>query len=214
MTAKKKPEVKTVKKGKVPKMKSPPKPPKKKTPAKKKPTKAELQIIKTAARKKKSIEDRHKKCEAVVDTIENEGKSLRFSLIKHAPIGAETFYEWRDYLTDEEILSKVVQGANAKRYARACAERRLFLLEEVIDISDDSQGDKKTIMNNQGKLIEIEDKEFTSRSKLKIETRMKYLKMVEPEKYGDKVVLKGDSDNPIEVVTIFKLPENGRNKND
>lgn len=161
---------------------------------KKKPTKAALQKIAQAKR----ISDRHDKASKVVDLIE-KGKSLRFALIKFS-MSAETFYQWRAHLTDEELQENGEQendgmsGANAKRYAHACEERERNIFEEMLDIADDCTGDKKEFVNNRGKIVTVEDKEYTSRSKLKIETRQWVLGKMRPEKYGNNVQVKVEED--------------------
>ena len=60
------------------------------------------------------------------------------------------------------------------------------MLEETLDIADDSSGDLKTIERKDGRLDEVQDSEFVARSKLRIETRLKVLALLDRNKYGPK----------------------------
>lgn len=85
------------------------------------------------------------------------------------------FYNWLN--GNEERL---------QAYTRARERQADFLADEIIEISNDSTGDKKTIYKD-GALIEVEDKEFASRSKLKVDARKWIASKLKPKKYGDKI---------------------------
>jgi len=100
-----------------------------------------------------------------------------------------TFHEWIS--TDEE---------KAHRYARAREEQAELLADEMISIADDGTNDTITAVDRNGEPIDLENKEWTSRSKLRIETRKWIAAKLKPKKYGDKIEI----DNQI---SVNKLPE-------
>lgn len=162
-------------------------PPTKKKAAKKPPAKK--------SNKKKSArqiqkEATAKRCLEVVFLIEDSGFSLRKSL-KVKKMSSATFFDWTDETKE-----------NAKQYARACALRADALAEEIFDIADDNRGDDMIIYNKNGDEIIVEDKEYTSRAKLRIDVRKWHASKLNPKKYGDKVEVEGE----VEVVhkIIFK----------
>lgn len=68
------------------------------------------------------------------------------------------------------------------QYARAKEEQADLLVEEMIEISDDGTND--TIYTDKGAM---EDKEWTGRSKLRVETRKWIASKLKPKKYGEKL---------------------------
>jgi hypothetical protein len=74
------------------------------------------------------------------------------------------------------------------RYARAREEQAENLAEEIFEIADDGSNDYMTITKGNVR-YNVEDKEVTSRSKLRVDARKWYLSKVLPKKYGDKLDL-------------------------
>lgn len=105
-------------------------------------------------------------------------------------VGITEFYSWLDEDEDKK-----------KRYARACEVRAEKIFEEILDIADDATKDE-IITESGGK---IENKEFVSRSRLKIDARKWVLSKMNPTKYGDRTVIAGDKDAPLEVITGMKI---------
>jgi hypothetical protein len=70
------------------------------------------------------------------------------------------------------------------------------IAEETLSIADDASND---YMDRQvgDRTVRVLDGEHVQRSKLRIETRLKLLAKWNPKKYGDKVVVGGDAENPI-----------------
>lgn len=68
------------------------------------------------------------------------------------------------------------------QYTRAKEEQADFLIEEMLEIADD--GTKDTMITEFGVK---EDKEWTGRSKLRVETRKWLASKLKPKKYGDKI---------------------------
>lgn len=110
---------------------------------------------------------------AIFNDIEN-GDSLRKSLINNK-ISSKTFYEWID--KDEEKV---------KQYARACEERAEALLDEMLDIVDDSSGDKVLSISTGESVV---NGEVIQRSRLRYDARKWLVSKLNPKKYGDKVDL-------------------------
>lgn len=121
-----------------------------------------------------SAEERESKLTEIFKKIEN-GLSLRKALIEvHIP--AVTFYEWID--KDEE---------KAKQYARACEERAESLVDEMIDIADDSSKDVIEQDLGDGIVNHITNHEVIQRSKLRVDARKWLISKLAPKKYGDKI---------------------------
>lgn len=74
----------------------------------------------------------------------------------------------------------------SEQYARAREAQAEIWAEEAIDIADDGTNDYMTITKGNEE-YNVEDKEVTSRSKLRVETRKWYLSKVLPKKFGEKL---------------------------
>lgn len=117
----------------------------------------------------------------ICDYIE-EGKALRTILRDKDMPSSKTFYEWLD--SDKEKV---------KLYARATEIRAENIFEDMIEIADDGTNDFMTI--TKGDLqYNVEDKEVTSRSRLRLDTRKWILSKLQPKKYGDKLDVTSDGD--------------------
>lgn len=87
-----------------------------------------------------------------------------------------TFLEW---LSSDEDL--------AKRYARAMEWRAEGLLEDTIDIADDTSNDLIIDKEVDGIRIMKPDKDHILRTRLKIEARQFALRKMAPKKYGERL---------------------------
>jgi hypothetical protein len=134
----------------------------------------------------KEKERRNKKCLKVCKLIES-GLSVRASIDEIKPFSSSTLYKW----IDED-------ANNAKHFARVCSDRQEMLFEECLKIADQDEDDKK-----------VWGSAMIQRSKLRIQTRLDMLARMNPKKYSERHIIEG-GETPIEVVTIFKLPDNGR----
>lgn len=132
-------------------------------------------------------ERRNAKAEEVCLLIET-GLSLRKSL-KMNKMPNNSFYLWLETPT---VVNDEESYPNQERYARACNERAEAIMDEMYDIADDNTSDTTTIYDKNGNEIEIEDKEVTSRSKMRIDLRKWHLAKLKPEKYGEKIEVNGD----------------------
>lgn len=72
------------------------------------------------------------------------------------------------------------------QYTRAKEEQADLLVEDMLDIADDGTNDYMTIEKGD-KTYNVEDKEVTNRSKLRVETRKWIASKLKPKKYGDKL---------------------------
>ena len=75
------------------------------------------------------------------------------------------------------------------QYARAKDDQSDLLIEEMIEIADDSSGDSKVTDNG-----EVINSEYVQRSKIRIDTRKWIASKLKPKKYGDKVDLTTDGE--------------------
>lgn len=71
------------------------------------------------------------------------------------------------------------------QYTRAKEEQADLMAEEILDIADDATNDFMTITKGD-MTYEVENKEWTSRSKLRIESRKWLASKLKPKKYGEK----------------------------
>lgn len=104
-----------------------------------------------------------------------DGNSLRSALRLDGMPTSETFYKWCD--SDEE---------KATQYARADKDREDKIFNEILDIADDGTNDYMTITKGD-QTYNVEDREVTSRSKLRVEARKWVLSKMNPQKYSDKL---------------------------
>lgn len=90
-----------------------------------------------------------------------------------------TYTTFKNWINDDEDLFAL--------YARAKDMQADMLAEEIISIADDSKDDTIETFDKHGKRIKVEDKEWTSRSKLRIDARKWVASKLKPKKYGDKI---------------------------
>lgn len=83
----------------------------------------------------------------------------------------------RELQTNEALRTK---------YARAKQDQADHLVEEIIEISDDGTNDYMTIVKGDTE-YNIEDKEVTNRSKLRVDARKWAASKLFPKKYGEKL---------------------------
>lgn len=102
----------------------------------------------------------------------------------HFPTRA-TIYEW---ISNNKVFSD--------KYAKAKETQAHFLIEEIIEIADDTVNDWQTSKNGD----EIPNNEVIARSRLKVDTRKWIACKVLPKVYGDKIQaqLSGEDGKPIE----------------
>lgn len=133
--------------------------------------------------KKESIKWNQELKNSVTDFVCAEiemGKSLR-EIFRESLIelpARKEFYRW---INENELF--------CNQYARACELRAENIFEEIIEISDDS-GEDITI-DEMG--IPRENREFVSRSRLRVDARKWVLSKMNPKKYGEKLDITSDN---------------------
>lgn len=124
-----------------------------------------------------------------------EGESLREIVKDEGMPDRSTVYDW--------LLR---HSAFADQYARAREEQADTLADEIIAIADE-QPEVIAVTNKQGELIEHKlDGAFLQWQKNRIDARKWTAMKLKPKKYGDKLALGGDAENPLKVeadVSIF-----------
>lgn len=120
-----------------------------------------------------------------------EGESIhQISLAKGMPDEA-TIYRW--LIKYEEFCDK---------YARAKEFQADRFNEEIVDIADDGRNDWEERENERtGKTFVALNAEAIARSRLRIETRKWLMSKHKPKKYGERLALSGDKEDPLYVKT-------------
>lgn len=91
-----------------------------------------------------------------------------------------TFFRW---LREKEDFRQ--------QYAYACEERTEAMAEDILDIADDGSNDLMLIQKG-SETYEVENKEVTNRSRLRVDTRKWLMSKMKPKKYGDKLDVTSD----------------------
>lgn len=119
------------------------------------------------------------------------------------------FPAWRtvyDWMYRDDALGEDGVGLSAA-IARAREIGYDAMAEECIDIADNGNNDWMERLDKDGVSVGwMLNGDHVQRSKLRIETRLKLLAKFNPKKYGDKVQVGGDPENPFKMqadVAIF-----------
>jgi len=114
-----------------------------------------------------------------------EGKSIRTicgleTEKNHRFPCKSTIFNW--LRTNKEFLAQ---------YTRAKEESADALVDEMLDIADDGSNDLMTITKGNTE-YEVENKEVTNRSRLRVDTRKWIAARLKPKRFGDKVDVTSD----------------------
>lgn len=120
----------------------------------------------------------------VLNGIGNEGLSLTKACAK-AGIARTTFREWVD-----------ADAALSVRYARARDDLIERLVDETLSIADTPVGSTDSGATDTGAV---------QKQRLQVDTRKWLLSKLAPKKYGDKLELSGDADNPVAIQRIERV---------
>jgi hypothetical protein len=135
----------------------------------------------------------------ICEELSTSSKSLRTICKQEGMPSIRTVMNWLSEGSKSSItndLSEFVQ-----QYARAREAQADFLAEEIIEIADDGSNDLMTIQKGDNS-YEVENKEVTNRSKLRVDARKWIASKLKPKKYGDKVDL--NTDGRIEVIVKYE----------
>jgi len=101
--------------------------------------------------------------------------------------------EWRtvyDWMGRDDALSAAIARARDIGYDK--------MAEECLQIADTPVQGSKIVETDDGKVMYTRE-DMLGHRKLQIETRLKLLAKFNPKKYGDRAILAGDADNPLQV---------------
>lgn len=87
------------------------------------------------------------------------------------------------------------------QYARAREDQADAFADEILEISDDGTND--TYKNEDG--LDLLNHDHIQRSKLRVETRKWLMGKMAPKKYGDRLQLANDPDDPLLAMTDDQL---------
>ncbi|GAB2959076.1 hypothetical protein GCM10027048_27870 [Hymenobacter coalescens] len=121
------------------------------------------------------------------------GESLRRICQSEGMPAASTVFKW---LSDVDGFSE--------QYGRAREFQAETMMDEILEISDDATNDFMTITKGDNS-YEVENKEWTSRSKLRVDARLKLMAQLAPKKYGPRMSLSVKDENPIQQLTDEEL---------
>lgn len=114
---------------------------------------------------------------------------------KHWPC-RQTIFEWRIKVKDF--------GDN---YAKAKQEQVEYLVDEILDIADDTDRDTIIKHNRDGSEYETCNTEWINRSRLRVDTRKWLAANLAPKVYGDKKQEKDDSGTLAKEIAVAAMKE-------
>jgi hypothetical protein len=129
------------------------------------------------------------------------GRPPKPPALKHA----KTMDEIIDWISEGKTLRDFCRqpgdgAAFAERFARARDTGHDIIAQECLEIADRKAEDYMVLADGREQL----DREHVQRSKLRIETRLKLLAKWNPKKWGDKLELAGDQQNPLMIQQITR----------
>lgn len=122
-----------------------------------------------------------------------QGESLRHICSEEGMPSKTTVFRWCE---DIETFRD--------QYARAREWQAETIMEETLEIADDGTNDYMTITKGDVS-YNVENREVTSRSKLRVDTRLKLMGQLAPKKYGPKMSLSVKDENPVQQLTDDQL---------
>jgi len=123
------------------------------------------------------------------EIIERVSKGeLLSAVLRSDPVRFPTAVGWNEWCALDEDLARAYDAARL-----ACFDA---IADDCFTIADDTSND--TILTDTGPRA---NNEWLSRSKLRIDTRLRLLAKWNPERYGDLLTMRGDKNNPIVVQT-------------
>ena len=118
-----------------------------------------------------------------------DGRSIRFIAKLPGMPAVSTIFKW---LAEYEEFSK--------QYTRAREVGAEAIADEIFEIADNATNDYMEKFDKNGESIGwMLNGDAVQRSRLRIDARKWYLSKIMPKKYGDKVMLGSDDNNPVQV---------------
>lgn len=143
------------------------------------------------------------KADYICEQLATSSKSLRTICQEEGMPQVRTVLHWLARGDNPE--SEIEYREFLHQYAHAREAQADFMAEEIIEIADDGSNDYMTIVKGD-KEYNVEDKEVTNRSRLRVDSRKWIASKLKPKKYGDRVDLttNGKSINGPMMVEIVK----------
>ncbi len=157
-----------------------------------------------AKKKENNSEIKDEEKNKILDYIFDEMSITNMSLTK-ATFKAIGFFKL-DSLSHSTALRWIDKLQRSDDYARAREQRADNIFEEILNIADCEDEDIYTDDNG----IERVNHDAINRDRLRIDARKWMLGKMQPKKYGDKIDVTSDGEKLQGGVTIFQLPDNGR----
>lgn len=129
----------------------------------------------------------------------SEGKSMRTVCAQEHMPAMSTVFKW---LRENKAFSE--------QYARAKEESADAMIEEMLEIADDGTNDLMTITRGDHE-YNVENREVTNRSRLRVDTRKWIASKLKPKRYGDKLDVTTDG-KPIQAPALISVIPPRENK--
>ena len=117
------------------------------------------------------------------------GESMRSVARDDSMPAMSTLFKW---LRDIKAFSE--------QYTRAKEESANALFEDLLDIADNSTNDYMTRQSKSGEDYESVNPEAIARSRLRVDTRKWALSKLMPKKYGERIAVAGEPENPLTMI--------------
>ena len=138
--------------------------------------------------------------ESVCQAIETIPKGLKWILDADDDLPQlRTFYLWLENEGEGEELMQ--------RYRRARNRQAELIIDETLEIADDTSQDTKTVGGDENER-EVVNSEWIQRSKVRIETRFKLAGKLDSARWGDKVTneITGKGGGPVQHAVFEFIP--------
>lgn len=111
------------------------------------------------------------------ETISTSSRGLR-SICKELGVSTMSVVRW---LNDDDLKDFRLQ------YARAKQMQADLLVDEILEIADDSRNDTEVRYDLSGEPYDVENKEWVNRSRLRVDSRKWIASKLYPKKYSEKI---------------------------
>lgn len=122
-------------------------------------------------------------------------------LIATTPRGLDHICDGTEELPSSRTVHRWIEQNEefCRNYLRARELQADLLFDECLSIADDTSNDTKVIAHGEN-VTEAANTEWISRSKLRVDTRMRMAGKLNPKKYGDKLELNATVKTGTEVI--------------
>lgn len=117
-----------------------------------------------------------------------KGTSLRIICMEENMPNPDTVYNWVFINKGADMEGK---NGFSDKYAHARQIQAENMFDEILEIADDGSNDYMTITKGETS-YNVEDREVTNRSRLRVDSRKWYLSKVLPKKFADKIDVTSD----------------------